>query len=243
VVDTTSQTAWVDRAWQRVREEVSQGRQVYIVAPRIDPSDGKLGTSVVELMDMLTKGPLAGLKVGLLHGRLPSAEKTATMDRFSSHQLDVLVATSMIEVGVDHPEASMMVIMDAEMFGISQLHQLRGRIGRGRFPGVCLLMTSAEPESPARQRLDEVAATSDGFTLAEIDLAQRREGDVLGMTQSGKRSSLRLLRVLEHQDMISLARTIAQEVVEKDPDLTDEGIADYVLDINSRAQADFDEAM
>jgi len=239
VVDTVERPAWVERAWARVREEVAQGRQAYIVAPRIEKGDD--GTSVIELAARLAAGPLAGLRLGLLHGRLPASEKTDVMERFTAHDLDVLVATSMIEVGLDQPRASMMVICDAERFGISQLHQLRGRIGRGAHPGVCLLLTAAEPGTPARERLDTVAATRDGFALALTDLAQRREGDVLGMSQAGRRSSLRLLKVLEHTDIIDLARQIAQDVVRRDPKLTDPGVQDYVADIEGRAAIDLDE--
>jgi len=242
VVDQVKRPAWVDRAWVRVREEVAKGRQAYIVAPRIDPTDGHEGASVVDLATMLAKGPLAGLRLAVLHGRLPAGEKTEIMARFTAGEVDVLIATSMIEVGVDQPNASMMVISDAERFGISQLHQLRGRIGRGVYPGVCLLLTSAEEGTPARERLETVAATRDGFELAQADLAQRREGDVLGMSQSGRRSSLRLLRVLDHAEIIEAARGIADQVVARDPGMTDPGVADYVADIESRAEADLDES-
>ena len=242
VVDVALRPAWVDRAWQRAREEVGKGRQVYIVAPRIDSTEGRQGASVVDLAKQLAAGPLQGLRLAVLHGRLPAGEKTDIMARFSAGQIDVLVATSLIEVGLDQPGASMMVIMDAERFGISQLHQLRGRIGRGSYPGVCLLLTGAPEESPARRRLAAVAATRDGFELAQADLAQRREGDVLGMTQAGRRTSLRLLRVIDHADIIEMARGVAREVVEGDPDMTDPGIADYVAEIESRSQAELDEA-
>ncbi|MDR0848518.1 MAG: ATP-dependent DNA helicase RecG [Propionibacteriaceae bacterium] len=243
VVDALAKPAWVDRAWARVREEVAKGRQVYIVAPRIDPTDtDQEGTSVVELYEQLNAGPLARLHVGLLHGRLSAAEKTKTMADFAAGSLDVLIATSMIEVGLDQPNATMMVICDAERFGISQLHQLRGRIGRGQWPGVCLLLTKAEETTPARERLETVASTRDGFALAQTDLAQRREGDVLGLRQHGRRSSLRLLRVIDHADIIDVARGIAEEVVRRDPAMTDPGVADFVREIESRAEADFDES-
>src|SRR5699024_7681925 len=146
----------------------------------------------------LSEGPLSGVRVAMLHGQLPTDEKDAVMSRFVRGELDVLVATTVVEVGVDVPNASVMVLSDADRFGISQLHQLRGRIGRGEHPGVCLLLTTAERGTPARERLDAVAGSRDGFRLAEVDLAQRREGDVLGAAQSGVRSSLRLLRVLDH---------------------------------------------
>ncbi|MDR1807215.1 MAG: hypothetical protein LBR33_04775 [Propionibacteriaceae bacterium] len=198
--------------------------------------------SVTDLAKFLREGPLQGLRLGLLHGRLPSGEKDALMTQFAAGELDVLVATSLIEVGVDVPNATMMVICDAERFGISQLHQLRGRIGRGEHPGVCLLVTAAEPGSPTRDRLEAVARTRDGFELAEADLAQRREGDVLGTSQSGGHSSLRLLRVLDHADLIDQARAFAEMTVERDPDLTDPGVTDYVRDINELAQTDIDES-
>ncbi|MCL2784515.1 MAG: ATP-dependent DNA helicase RecG [Propionibacteriaceae bacterium] len=242
VVDVKAKPAWVDRAWERVREEVARGRQVFVVAPKIDPTDKNEGTSVVEAAGMLTAGPLAGLRLAVLHSRLPTSEKTDIMARFTAGEIDVLVATSMIEVGVDQPNASMMVVFDAERFGISQLHQLRGRIGRGEYPGVCILLTQAEEETPARERLEAVAQTRDGFELAKADLAQRREGDVLGMNQSGRRSSLRLLKVLEHGEIIDLARGLAEEVVRRDPLMTDPGIADYVADVEARAQADLIES-
>jgi ATP-dependent DNA helicase RecG len=265
VVDAVERPAWVERAWERVREEVGQGRQAYIVAPRIEPvAEPKNKTvkkstpmgdievaarylpvhlaSVTDLAKFLREGPLQGLRLGLLHGRLPSGEKDALMTQFAAGELDVLVATSLIEVGVDVPNATMMVICDAERFGISQLHQLRGRIGRGEHPGVCLLVTAAEPGSPTRDRLEAVARTRDGFELAEADLAQRREGDVLGTSQSGGHSSLRLLRVLDHADLIDQARAFAEMTVERDPDLTDPGVTDYVRDINELAQTDIDES-
>ena len=160
-----------------------------------------------DLFEELRSGPLAGLRVEMVHGQLPSEEKDAVMGRFAAGETDVLVATTVVEVGVDVPNASVMVIHDADRFGISQLHQLRGRIGRGAYPGVCLLLTTASEQSSARQRLDAVAATRDGFALAEVDLEQRREGDVLGASQSGSRSSLKLLRVLRDADLIAQART------------------------------------
>jgi ATP-dependent DNA helicase RecG len=178
----------------------------------------------------------------MLHGRLPADEKADVMRRFAAGNLDVLVATTVVEVGVDVPNATMMVVCDAESFGISQLHQLRGRIGRGSHPGVCLLVTSAEEGTNARARLDAVASTRDGFLLSEVDLEQRREGDVLGSSQSGGRSSLRLLRVLEHADEIALARRLAEQVVERDPHLTDAGVRDYVTQIELLAEGEWQEA-
>ena len=226
VVDASSRPQWVERAWERVAEEVAAGRQVFVVVPRIASSAE--GTGVVELADQLRSGPLAALRVGVLHGQLPGEVKDEVMGAFAAGQLDVLVATTVIEVGVDVPNASMMVVWDADRFGISQLHQLRGRIGRGSHPGVCLLVTRAPAGEAARVRLDAVAATRDGFELAELDLEQRREGDVLGAVQAGGRSSLRLLRVLEHAGLIARARELATECVARDPDLTTPGFADAI---------------
>jgi ATP-dependent DNA helicase RecG len=175
--------------------------------------------SVLDVAATLDAGPLAGLRLGILHGRLHPEEKDRVMRAFSAGEIDVLVATTVIEVGVDVPNATVMVIMDAERFGVSQLHQLRGRVGRGSAPGLCLLVSEAPPASPSRERLDAVAATLDGFQLSRLDLEQRREGDVLGAAQAGRRSSLRLLQLLKDEDLIGQARTEATEVVSADPDL------------------------
>ena len=176
--------------------------------------------SVLDVAATLDAGPLAGLRLGILHGRLHPEEKDRVMRAFSAGEIDVLVATTVIEVGVDVPNATVMVIMDSERFGVSQLHQLRGRVGRGTAPGLCLLVTEAPPGSPARDRLDAVAATLDGFQLSRLDLEQRREGDVLGAAQAGRRSSLRLLQLLKDEDLIGQARTEATDVVSADPDLS-----------------------
>ena len=162
--------------------------------------------AVLDVAATLDAGPLAGLRLGILHGRLHPEEKDRVMREFSAGEIDVLVATTVIEVGVDVPNATVMVIMDAERFGVSQLHQLRGRVGRGSAPGLCLLVTEAQPDTPSRERLDAVAATLDGFKLSRLDLEQRREGDVLGAAQAGRHSSLRLLRLLADEDLIGLAR-------------------------------------
>ncbi len=240
VVDAGRRPAWVERAWERVREEVAQGRQAFVVAPRIGATakEGE-GLGVLQLADHLRAGPLAGVRLGVLHGQLPSDAKEEVMAAFAAGELDVLVATTIIEVGVDVPNASMMVVWDADRFGISQLHQLRGRIGRGSLPGVCLLVSSAEPEAESWQRLAAVASTRDGFVLAELDLAQRREGDVLGASQSGGRSTLRLLRVLEHADVIDAARAVAEEAVRRDPGCATPGFADAVLQTNLVADGDW----
>jgi ATP-dependent DNA helicase RecG len=255
VVDAVHQRTWVQRGWQRIVEEVGRGRQAYVVCARISSSnapgtdsenlgsnaDGEAALAVAaeDLFEELRSGPLAGLRVEMVHGQLPSEEKEAVMGRFAAGETDVLVATTVVEVGVDVPNASVMVIQDADRFGISQLHQLRGRIGRGAHPGVCLLLTTADEGSSARQRLDAVAATRDGFTLAEVDLEQRREGDVLGASQSGRRSSLKLLRVLRDADLIAQARTLAEQCIAEDSELSDPGLADIVLDVEMDAAGDW----
>lgn len=232
VVPVKEKPTFLDRAWVRVKEEVAQGHQAYIVAPRISADsdvDADLDflfgeepseiSAVEELAPMLHAGALAGLKIAILHGRLSGEEKDSTMQAFSAGEIDVLVSTTVIEVGVDVPNATIMVIMDADRFGVSQLHQLRGRVGRGSSPGLCLLVTSSPEETPARARLDAVAKTLDGFELSRIDLEQRREGDVLGASQSGTRSHLRLLRVLRDEALIEQARSDAQELIATDQDL------------------------
>ncbi|MFG2028422.1 ATP-dependent DNA helicase RecG [Streptomyces sp. NPDC048825] len=234
VVPAADKPHFLSRAWERVREEVAGGHQAYVVCPRIgDEEDGsakKKSTedeaekrpplAVLDVADQLAKGPLQGLKVEVLHGRMQPDDKDAVMRRFAAGETDVLVATTVIEVGVNVPNATVMVIMDADRFGVSQLHQLRGRVGRGSAPGLCLLVTEMPEASAARARLGAVAATLDGFELSRIDLEQRREGDVLGQAQSGVRSSLRMLTVIEDEDIIAEAREEATAVVAADPDLT-----------------------
>ncbi|MEY2628239.1 MAG: hypothetical protein RL066_55 [Actinomycetota bacterium] len=236
VVPVKEKPNFLERAWQRIREEVALGHQAYIVAPRIsaDPdadTDADLDflfgeesdqiSSVEELAPTLHSGALQGLKIAVLHGRLPAEEKEATMQAFTKGEIDVLVSTTVIEVGVDVPNATIMVIMDSDRFGVSQLHQLRGRVGRGTSPGLCLLVTNCEEETPARERLNAVAGTLDGFELSRIDLEQRREGDVLGASQSGSQSHLRLLRVLRDEDLIEQARNDAEQLIATDNDLSD----------------------
>ena len=218
---------WVERVWSRADEEIAAGRQVYVVCSRIGGDDetggGKSGAaknpealktiSVLDQYEALLAGPLGGHRIGLLHGRLPADEKNEVMDAFGRGELDILVATTVIEVGVDVPNATMMVIVDAERFGVSQLHQLRGRVGRGKHAGLCLLMTSAPQVSQSMQRLTAVAGSNDGFELARVDLQQRREGDVLGSLQSGGTTSLRFLSLLDDADVIADARDLAEEVV------------------------------
>ncbi len=175
--------------------------------------------SVLALARRLADGPLADCRVGVLHGQLPSEAKESVMSSFAAGEIDVLVATTVIEVGVDVPNASVMVVMDADRFGVSQLHQIRGRVGRGDVAGLCLLVTELPEGSPARERLDAVAGTTDGFILARIDLEQRREGDVLGSAQSGVRSSLKVLRAVSDETIILAARGDAVALVDADPDL------------------------
>ncbi|RZU49805.1 ATP-dependent DNA helicase RecG [Krasilnikovia cinnamomea] len=234
VVPAAEKPAYLDRAWQRLREEVQAGHQAYVVCPRIGeatgdedeepPSDTESARrpplAVTEVAPLLAEGPLRGLRLGVLHGRLPADSKDAVMRRFAAGELDVLVATTVIEVGVDVPNSTVMIILDADRFGVSQLHQLRGRVGRGTAAGICLLVTEAVEGSAARERLDAVASTTDGFKLAELDLEQRREGDVLGASQSGRHSHLRLLSLLRDAKLITEARAEAADLVGDDPDLS-----------------------
>ncbi|KXK63155.1 ATP-dependent DNA helicase RecG [Micromonospora rosaria] len=232
VVPAADKPAFLDRAWRRLREEVAAGHQAYVVCPRIgdgpqsdeeppreDDSGRRPPLAVTEVAPLLAEGPLHGLRIGVLHGRLPADEKDAVMRSYAAGDLDVLVATTVVEVGVNVPNATVMIVLDADRFGVSQLHQLRGRVGRGSAAGLCLLVTEAAEGSSARERLDAVASTTDGFKLAELDLEQRREGDVLGATQSGRRSHLRLLSLLRDTDLIRDARTEAIALVEEDPEL------------------------
>ena len=184
-------------------------------------SDGKVQlTSVASMYSYLSaEDALVGVRIGTLHGRMDPAEKTAVMTAFERSEIDLLISTTVIEVGVNVPNATLMIIMDADRFGISGLHQLRGRVGRGGYAGTCLLVTRQEEGGVSRERLDAVASTTDGFELSRIDLAQRREGDILGAAQSGSKSTLRFLRALADADIIERAREDARSVVEKDPTL------------------------
>ncbi|MEU2560202.1 ATP-dependent DNA helicase RecG [Streptomyces longispororuber] len=239
VVPAQDKPHFLARAWERVREEVENGHQAYVVCPRIgddlgdegdQPKKGKKPAAddeaekrpplaVLDVAEQLAQGPLQGLRVEVLHGRMQPDDKDAVMRRFAAGETHVLVATTVIEVGVNVPNATAMVIMDADRFGVSQLHQLRGRVGRGSAPGLCLLVTDAPEAAPARARLGAVASTLDGFELSRIDLEQRREGDVLGQAQSGVRSSLRMLAVIDDEEIIAAAREEATAVVTRDPDL------------------------
>ena len=243
VVPVAEKPGWIDRAWERLREEIAAGRQAYVVCPRIGdvagpddvPEDaegapaGEEGRgdrrpplAVLDVAEALRAGPLAGLRLDILHGRMTPDEKDAVMRAFAAGESDVLVATTVVEVGVDVPNATVMVVMDADRFGVSQLHQLRGRVARGAHAGLCLLVTDVPSSSPTGQRLAAVASTSDGFELARLDLETRREGDVLGAAQSGRRSGIKLLSLLEDEDLIAQARAEAHALLE-----TERGLADH----------------
>ncbi|MBM3719261.1 MAG: ATP-dependent DNA helicase RecG [Actinobacteria bacterium] len=259
---------FLERAWQRILEEVSKGRQGYVVAPRIDQKDSLTDVtfgltndvaeraaklveedgdveidremaSVAEFYQLLKDGPLKSIRIAPLHGKMTAEAKAKTMQSFQEGEIDLLISTTVIEVGVDVPNATVMVILDADRFGVSQLHQLRGRVGRGAHPGLCLLVTRAEENSPAIERLNAVASTLDGFELARLDLEQRREGDVLGATQSGTRSHLRLLRVLADEEVIIKAREIAQGILERDPELL---LSPYLAEVVQAMEAESEAA-
>lgn len=248
VVPVGERPAWLDRAWARIGEELATGRQAFIVCPAIDggddgtggdgvPDAGAASGAEAEAADAVgvvgglratvesvaaearARPELRGRTVAELHGRMSGDEKDAVMRRFAAGEVDVLVATTVIEVGVDVPNATVMMVMEADRFGVSQLHQLRGRVGRGAHAGLCLLVTASQPGSTARERVDAVAETLDGFALAERDLELRREGDILGDAQSGARSSLKLLRVARDGDLIEAARGAAGPIVDHDPRL------------------------
>ena len=275
VVPAADKPRHLERAWERVREEVERGQQAYVVCPRIggeegpdgepdgdgtapagpDPDDdaaarggagsglpagGRPPLAVLDLAPELEQGLLKGLRLGVLHGRLRPENKDRIMRDFATGAIDVLVATTVIEVGVDVPNATLMVVMDAERFGVSQLHQLRGRVGRGAVPGLCLLVTDMPAASKSRERLDAVAATLDGFKLSRLDLEQRREGDVLGAAQAGRKSSLRLLTLLRDEALIGQARDEASTVVDADPGLDRHpGLAAAISDLLGPDQAEF----
>jgi ATP-dependent DNA helicase RecG len=260
VVPMGEKPAWLDRAWARLREEVAAGRQAYVVCPRIGeesgpddepedadgaPDDRANGDrrpplAVLDVAELLRAGPLSGLRLDVLHGRLTADEKEARMRAFAAGEIDVLVATTVVEVGVDVPNATVMVVMDADRFGVSQLHQLRGRVARGKHPGLCLLVSEASTGSSTGQRLAAVAATSDGFALARLDLETRREGDVLGAAQSGSRSGVRLLSLLEDEELIAAARADATALLETERGLADHpGLAAEVARLATDERADY----
>ncbi|PSL58258.1 ATP-dependent DNA helicase RecG [Saccharothrix carnea] len=259
VVPVASKPGWLDRAWQRIHEEVGKGHQVYVVCPRIgdgaaeddaetppkesgkdDGSDRRPPLAVVDVANKLAEGPLRGLRIDILHGRMAPDDKDAVMRAFAANEVQVLVATTVVEVGVNVPNATVMVIMDADRFGVSQLHQLRGRVGRGSAPGLCLLVTEMPDGTSTMERLRAVESTLDGFELAQLDLELRREGDILGAAQSGKRSGLKMLSLLRDEDVIAEARVVAQEVVEADPELTaNPGLAGLVAGLLDDERAEY----
>jgi ATP-dependent DNA helicase RecG len=271
VVPAADKPRYLERAWERVREEVGRGQQAYVVCPRIggdeeaggqpdddgiepgepgEPDDssppgsagmpGRPPLAVLDLAPALEQGPLKDLRLGVLHGRLRPEDKDRIMRDFAAGTIDVLVATTVVEVGVDVPNATAMVVMDAERFGVSQLHQLRGRVGRGKVPGLCLLVTEAAEGGKSRERLEAVATTLDGFKLSRLDLEQRREGDVLGASQAGRRSSLRLLTLLRDEDLIGQARREATALVDRDPVLDrHRGLAAAISELLGPDQAEF----
>jgi ATP-dependent DNA helicase RecG len=225
VIFVEDKPAWLERAWQRIIEEAAEGRQAYVVAPRIDETDepengeqnAKPSATAEGLFSRLRSAELSNLRLGLMHGRLPADEKDAAMAAFRAGEIDVLVCTTVIEVGVDVANATVMLVMDADRFGISQLHQLRGRIGRGEHPSLCLLASWVSSGSHAGRRLRAVAETMDGFALADLDLKERREGDVLGRNQSGRGLTLRLLSLADHGTFIEAARDFCVRAYERDP--------------------------
>ncbi|XVV02300.1 helicase-related protein [Actinosynnema sp. CA-248983] len=254
VVPVAQKPSWLDRAWQRIHEEVRKGHQVYVVCPRIgdgeseedappkkdDSSDRRPPLAVVDVAQKLSEGPLHGLRVDILHGRMPPDDKDTVMRAFASGEVQVLVATTVVEVGVNVPNATVMVIMDADRFGVSQLHQLRGRVGRGSAPGLCLLVTEMPEGTSTMERLRAVESTLDGFELAQLDLELRREGDILGAAQSGKRSGLKMLSLLRDEDVIAQARIVAGEVVDADPDLVAHpGLAGLVAGLLDEERAEY----
>ncbi|WP_433264182.1 helicase-related protein [Actinosynnema sp. CS-041913] len=254
VVPVADKPAWLDRAWQRIHEEVRKGHQVYVVCPRIgdgesedgpeppkdDTSDRRPPLAVVDVAQRLAEGPLSGLRVDILHGRMPPDDKDAVMRAFAANEVQVLVATTVVEVGVNVPNATVMVIMDADRFGVSQLHQLRGRVGRGSAPGLCLLVTEMPEGTSTMDRLRAVESTLDGFELAQLDLELRREGDILGAAQSGKRSGLKMLSLLRDEDVIADARVVASRVVDADPELAEHpGLAALVAGLLDEERAEY----
>jgi ATP-dependent DNA helicase RecG len=267
VVPAADKPRYLERVWERVREEVERSQQGYVVCPRIggdeeaggppdgdgiDPgqdadmppgspgSPGRPPLAVLDLAPALEQGPLKDLRLGVLHGRLRPEDKDRIMRDFAAGTIDVLVATTVVEVGVDVPNATVMVVMDAERFGVSQLHQLRGRVGRGTVPGLCLLVTEAADGSKSRERLEAVAGTLDGFELSRLDLEHRREGDVLGAAQAGRRSSLRLLTLLQDEGLIGQARREATALVDRDPELDRHpGLAAAISELLGPDQAEF----
>ncbi|GAA2109046.1 ATP-dependent DNA helicase RecG [Kocuria atrinae] len=255
--------SWERRVWALAGEHISRGRQVYVVAPKIgddaalppfdslrdsllaaqeqgDDGDGAAPATVQWLERLISVQPeLRDARIAVLHGRQDPLVKTETMNRFAASEIDVLISTTVIEVGVDVANASLMIMVDPERFGISQLHQLRGRIGRGEHESTCLLVTRSRPDHPGRERLAAVASTTDGFELAEVDLKLRREGNILGASQSGRKSGLRWISALRDEALVTRAREDAEAVIAEDPTLNQHtellAAIGRVVDENSQA--------
>jgi ATP-dependent DNA helicase RecG len=214
-----------EEVWSDVRAQVAAGRQAYVVCPLIEESEKLEVASAEETVERLMSTELEGLRIGLLHGRMSSADKEAVMDRFRNGDTDVLVATTVIEVGVDVPNATVMVILDADRFGIAQLHQLRGRVGRGRHASNCWLVTTPSEKADemipdSNPRIDALVESDDGFYLAEVDLELRGEGTLMNKDQKG-RSDLKLASLRRDRELVQLARETAYEIVDSDPELAD----------------------
>ncbi|MGL4306426.1 MAG: ATP-dependent DNA helicase RecG [Mycobacteriaceae bacterium] len=247
VIAVKEKPHWMQRAWERIVEEVVQGRQAYVVCSRIgeaenvETDDAQLQThAVLDVYGRLSSQELSAVRVGVLHGRLSPEEKDDTMTAFARREIDVLVCTTVVEVGVDVPNATVMMILDADRFGVSQLHQLRGRVGRGKHAGLCFLATEIHPGSPAFERLTQVAATNDGFALAQLDLVQRKEGNVLGKAQSGTVSNLRLLSLLDDAEVIADAREFTSAIIKQDPTLQKyPGLATMVKNVLDSQHIDY----
>lgn len=216
--------------WAEVREQVQAGRQVYVVCPLIGESEKLEVASAEETLERLANDELASLRLGLLHGRLSAQEKESTMDSFRAGEIDVMVATTVIEVGVDVANATVMVILDADRFGIAQLHQLRGRVGRGEHASTCWLVTKQQEEGESNARVEALVATTDGFELAEVDLDLRGEGTLMSTSQKG-RSDLKLASLRRDRKLVELAREAAFEIVDADPDLSNHPDLDDELDL------------
>ena len=241
VVPLHSRPTWLDRAWERVHEEVAAGHQAFVLCPKVEAEEGDpAGAAVEPVAEILAGGPLATLRLDRLHGRLPADRKDAVMRSFAAGEVDVLVCTTVVEVGVDVPNATVMVVLDADRFGLSQLHQIRGRVGRGTDPGLCLLVTRVPEDVPAFERLQAMADTDDGFAVARIDLETRREGDVLSALQSGRASGFRHLSVVRDERIIATAREAAASYLALDPMLRGSpDLADALVRLESTGQGDF----
>jgi ATP-dependent DNA helicase RecG len=227
-----------NEVWDDVREEVAAGHQAYVVCPLIDESEKLEAASATETFERLQGGELKGLRLALLHGRVPAADKAAIFEAFRGGEIDVLVATTVIEVGVDVPNATVMVVLDASRFGIAQLHQLRGRVGRGAAASMCWLIDDGAAEG-AEARLEALVKTTDGFELAEVDLDLRGEGTIMGERQKG-RSDLRLASLRRDREMVGTAREVAFEIVDGPGGIADQpGLADELRLFVGDEEADF----